>query len=76
MGFSPAMLLNFATSFKDKPFALGTKFAIITAGVSDGVNTLARLAREHGTRMQVFEDDNLASDWLKGVLPTSELEPI
>jgi hypothetical protein len=75
-GFSPAMLLNFATSFKDKPFPLGTKFAIIRSDISGGISTLAKLAREHGTRMQVFKDDRLALDWLDGALSTSELEPI
>ncbi len=75
-GFSPAMVLNFATSFRDKPFPRGTKFAILTEGVSGEVSTMARIAREHGTRMQIFKDDGLALDWLDGALATAELEVI
>ncbi|MDF1499866.1 MAG: hypothetical protein P1P76_05285 [Anaerolineales bacterium] len=75
-GFSPAMIFNFASSFRQKPFPLGTKFAIIPARVSGSVNTLARIAREHGTRMHIFEDGGLAIDWLSGSLATAELEVI
>lgn len=73
-GFSPAILFNFATSFKDKPFPAGTKFAIFISDVSGAVNTLAKIARDHGTRMQVFRDQNMAEDWLVGDLATAELE--
>jgi hypothetical protein len=75
-GFSPAMILNFATSFKDKPFPAGTKFAIIPVQFQGGVTTLARLARENGTRMQVFNDVGVALEWLVGNLATAELEVI
>jgi hypothetical protein len=75
-GFSPAMLLNFATSFRNKPFTAGTKFAIIASQVSNSLKTLAKIARENGTRMRIFEDSNLAMDWLSGVLATAELEVI
>jgi hypothetical protein len=75
-GFSPAMLLNFVTSFQDKPFPTGTKFAIIPSQVNDRLTALARIARENGTRMHVFKRDNLALDWLADVLSTTELEAI
>lgn len=75
-GFSPAILFNFATSFKDKPFPAGTKFAILPAFLGEGVNTLARIARDHGTRMQIFEDPMMAVDWLEGTLSTAELETL
>lgn len=73
-GFSPAMLFNFATSFKEKPFAMGTKFAILPANVSGAVNTLAKIARDHGTRMRIFNDRSMAEAWLVGNLATAELE--
>ncbi len=75
-GFSPAMIFNFATSFKDKPFPAGTKFAIISMQVRGGIQTLATIAREHGTRMQVFDNGTLALEWLSGNLATAELEVI
>jgi hypothetical protein len=75
-GFSPAMILNFATSFKDKPFPTGTRFAIISAQFQDGIRTLAKIAQEHGTRMRVFDDGTLALEWLSGNLTTAELEAI
>jgi hypothetical protein len=75
-GFSPAMLLNFATSFKDKPFPAGTKFAVVPGEVSNSISTLARIAREHGTRMRLFIDPYQAVEWLSGTLSTAELETI
>jgi hypothetical protein len=75
-GFSPAMLLNFATSFKDKPFPAGTKFAVVPKEVSSSISTLARIAREHGTRMQIFMDPSQAVEWLSGTLSTAELQAI
>lgn len=75
-GFSPAMIFNFASSFRQKPFSPGTKFAIIPGRVSGSVSTLARIAREHGTRMHIFDDGGLAIDWLSGTLATAELEAI
>ncbi|MGD2163699.1 MAG: hypothetical protein PVI81_00190 [Anaerolineales bacterium] len=75
-GFSPAMVLNFATSFKDKPFPDGAKFAIIPERFHESIKTLAQIAREHGTRMQVFEDATVALEWLAGTLATAELEVI
>lgn len=75
-GFSPAILLSFATSFRNKPFPTGTKFAIIPPKISSSISTLARIARENGTRVRIFREGKLAMDWLFGVLATTELEPL
>ena len=75
-GFSPAMILSYATSFRDKPFPVGTKFAIIPPRFNEPIKALVKIARKHGTRMRLFNDAQLAIDWLSGVLATADLQPL
>jgi hypothetical protein len=72
-GTSPHIVFSFASTFRDKPFPPGTKFAVIPAQVNEIVHQLCRLARETGTRIQLFEEARPALEWLFGRIATAEL---
>ncbi|MEJ2011170.1 MAG: hypothetical protein P8X64_02975 [Anaerolineales bacterium] len=71
--FSPAILYSFASSFREKGFPAGTRFAIVPTRISKTLQICCRIARETGTRMQAFSDLRLALEWLFERITTSEL---
>ncbi len=72
-GTSPQILFSFASTFRDKPFPAGTKFAVIPSQINASVNLVCRIARETGTRIHLFNEARPALEWLFGRITTAEL---
>jgi hypothetical protein len=73
-GASPQMLFSFASTFRDKPFPTGTKFAVVPSQINPSVNMVCRIARETGTRIHLFNEPRPALEWLFGQIATAELQ--
>ena len=72
--FSPAILYNFASSFREKGFPPGTRFAVVPTRLGKMLQLGCRIARETGTHMRAFTDLRLALEWLFERISTSELK--
>jgi len=72
--FSPEILFSFASSFREKGFPAGTRFAVVPAQISRMVELGCSIARETGTRVRAFTDLRLALEWLFERISTSELQ--
>jgi hypothetical protein len=70
---SPEILYNFASSFHEKGFPVGTRFAIVPIRIGKMLRVCCKIARETGTHMQAFTDLRLALEWLFERISTSEL---